>query len=123
MKKRGIIIFIIMCITLNIILISPFDNKKTSSRELIITKKEEKKLKGTFSSSLDKLETYFLALNGKKKIDFIFDYPDDFDKTVNLTSDNENVVKIENGILYGIGVGTSTITATLTDGNTKNYQI
>ena len=63
-----------MCITLNIILISPFDNKKTSSRELIITKKEEKKLKGTFSSSLDKLETYFLALNGKKKIDFIFDY-------------------------------------------------
>ena len=123
MKKRGIIIFIIMCITLNIILISPFDNKKTSSRELIITKKEEKKLKGTFSSSLDKLETYFLALNGKKKIDFIFDYPDDFDKTVNLTGDNENVVKIENGILYGLGVGTSTITATLTDGNTKNYQI
>lgn len=123
MKKRGIIIFIIMCITLNIILISPFDKKKTSSRELIITKKEEKKLKGTFSSSLDKLETYFLALNGKKKIDFIFDYPDDFDKTVNLTSDNENVVKIENGILYGIGIGTSTITATLTDGNTKNYQI
>ena len=43
MKKRGIIIFIIMCITLNIILISPFDNKKTSSRELIIAKKEEKK--------------------------------------------------------------------------------
>lgn len=123
MKKRGIIIFIIMCITLNIILISPFDKKKTSSRELIITKKEEKKLKGTFSSSLDKLETYFLALNGKKKIDFIFDYPDDFDKTISLVSDNENVVKIENGILYGIGVGTSTITATLTDGNTKNYQI
>lgn len=123
MKKRGIIIFIIMCITLNIILISPFDKKKTSSRELIITKKEEKKLKGTFSSSLDKLETYFLALNGKKKIDFIFDYPDDFDKTISLVSDNENVVKIENGILYGIGVGTSTITVTLTDGNTKNYQI
>lgn len=123
MKKRGIIIFIIMCITLNTILIFSFDKKKTSSRELIITKKEEKKLKGTFSSSLDKLETYFLALNGKKKIDFIFDYPDDFDKTISLVSDNENVVKIENGILYGIGVGTSTITATLTDGNTKNYQI
>lgn len=123
MKKRSIIIFIIMCITLNTILIFSFDKKKTSSRELILTKKEIKKIKGTFSSSLDKLETYFLALNGKKKIDFIFDYPDDFDKTVNLTNDNENVVKIENGILYGIDVGTSAITATLTDGNTKNYQI
>lgn len=123
MKKRGIIIFIIMCITLNIILISPFDKKQTSNNDLIITKKEIKKIKGTFSSSLDKLETYYLALNGKKKIDFIFDYPDDFDKTISLVSDNENVVKIENGILYGIDVGTSTITATLTDGNTKNYQI
>lgn len=47
MKKRGIIIFIIMCITLNIILISPFDNKKTSSRKLIITKREVKKIIGT----------------------------------------------------------------------------
>ena len=111
-----VINFIIMAFV--VFLIVKFFNKLKD-----FGKKEEKKLKGTFSSSLDKLETYFLALNGKKKIDFIFDYPDDFDKTVNLTSDNENVVKIENGILYGIGVGTSTITATLTDGNTKNYQI
>lgn len=123
MKKRSIIIFIIMCITLSIILIFLFDKKQTSNNDLIITKKEIKKIKGTFSSSLDKLETYYLALNGKKKIDFIFDYPDDFDKTVNLTSDNENVVKIDNGTLYGVGVGTATVTTTLTDGNTKNYQI
>ena len=73
MKKRGIIVFIFMCVILNTILIFSFDKKKTSSRELIITKKEVKKIKGTFSSSLDKLETYYLALNGKKKIDFIFD--------------------------------------------------
>lgn len=72
MKKRSIIIFIIMCITLNTILIFSFDKKKTSSRELILTKKEIKKIKGTFSSSLDKLETYFLALNGKKKNRFYF---------------------------------------------------
>lgn len=123
MKKRSIIIFSIMCITLSIILIFLFDKKQTSNNDLIITKKEIKKIKGTFSSSLDKLETYYLALNGKKKIDFIFDYPDDFDKTVNLTSDNENVVKIDNGTLYGVGVGTATVTTTLTDGNTKNYQI
>ena len=123
MKKRSIIIFIIMCITLSIILIFLFDKKQTSNNDLIITKKEIKKIKGTFSFSLDKLETYYLALNGKKQIDFIFDYPDDFDKTVNLTSDNENVVKIDNGTLYGVGVGTATVTTTLTDGNTKNYQI
>lgn len=123
MKKRSIIIFIIMCITLSIILIFLFDKKQTSNNDLIITKKEIKKIKGTFSSSLDKLETYYLALNGKKKIDFIFDYPDDFDKTISLVSDNENVVKIDNGTLYGVGVGTATVTTTLTDGNTKNYQI
>ena len=123
MKKRSIIIFIIMCITISIILIFLFDKKQTSNNDLIITKKEIKKIKGTFSSSLDKLETYYLALNGKKKIDFIFDYPDDFDKTISLVSDNENVVKIDNGTLYGVGVGTATITVTLTDGNTKNYQI
>lgn len=123
MKKRSIIIFIIMCITLSIILIFLFDKKQTSNNDLIINKKEIKKIKGTFSSSLDKLETYYLALNGKKKIDFIFDYPDDFDKTISLVSDNENVVKIDNGTLYGVGVGTATVTTTLTDGNTKNYQI
>ncbi len=123
MKKRGIIILIIMSITLSIILIFLFDKKQTSNSDLIITKKEIKKIKGTFSSSLDKLETYYLALNGKKQIDFIFDYPDDFDKTISLVSDNENVVKIDNGTLYGVGVGTATVTASLTDRNIKRYKI
>ena len=47
-----------------------------------ITKDFEVKSKylGTFSSALDKLEMYYLASNGKKKLNFTFDYPEDFDK-------------------------------------------
>lgn len=61
MQKRGIIIFIIISIILNIILIFPFDKKKTSSRELIITKRAVKKIIGTIytaESLSPKLKVY-----------------------------------------------------------------
>lgn len=123
MKKRIIIVLIAICLILNAILILSISKKKDVTVDVTLTSKKVKKIQGTFSSSLDKLEVYYLALNGKKTIDFIFDYPDSFNKSVNLTSDDENIVKVEDGTLYGVGVGKTSVTAALADGNSKKYEI
>lgn len=78
---------------------------------------------GTFSSSLDNIEEYYLALNGTKKIEFKFDYPDNFDKNIFYKVDDEDIIKIENDTMYGLKVGTTYITARLNDGNRKKYKI
>lgn len=123
MKKKISIVLITICLVLNVVLILSISKRKNVNVDVIVTGKKVKKIEGTFSSSLDKLEVYYLALNGKKKIDFIFDYPDSFNKSVNLTSGDENIVKVEDGTLYGVGVGKTSVTATLADGNSKKYEI
>lgn len=85
---------------------------------------EEEKIVGSFTSQIDELEIYYLALKGKKKINFIFNYPSEFDTTITLTSENENIVKIlEDNTLYGVGVGTTKVHALLKDGNEAIYDI
>ena len=85
--------------------------------------KVEEKFLGTFSSTIDVLDTYYLAVNGKKKFNFTFDYKEDFDKTVYYEITNTDVLKIENDTMYGLKTGTSEVIATLKDGNTKTYNI
>lgn len=83
----------------------------------------EKNIVGTFSTSLDSVDKYYLALNGKKDISFVFNYPDDFNTNVVWNIENENIVSIKDHTIYGKSVGTTNITATLKDGNTKSYTI
>ena len=85
--------------------------------------KVEEKFLGTFSSTIDVLDTYYLAVNGKKKFNFTFDYKEDFDKTVYYEITNTDVLKIENDTMYGLKTGTSEVIVTLKDGNTKTYNI
>lgn len=92
-----------------------YNNKKVNEKLPTIV--------GSFSSSLDYLDTYYLALNGTKKIDFTFDYPDSFDKTVTWTVDNSEIVKIDNNTIYGLKTGNTNIKATLKDGKYKIYNI
>jgi len=82
-----------------------------------------KQISGTFTSSLDKLDIYYLALNGYKKIDFIFNYESDFPKTIKWYIEDKNILSINDNTIYGKSVGTTTITATLKDGNSKTYNV
>jgi len=97
-----------------------FKNKyfyKTEKIEVI------EKILGSFSSSLDKLDIYYLALGGKKQIDFTFLYDNNFDTKVSWNIENENIVSIKDNTIYGKSVGTTSVTAILKDGNSKTYNI
>ena len=82
-----------------------------------------KKISGSFSSSLDNLDIYYLALKGNKKIDFEFLYDKDFDQTIKWEIEDDNIIFIMNDTIYAKNVGTTSVTATLKDGNFKTYKI
>ena len=78
---------------------------------------------GNFSTSLDNIDTYYLALGGTKEVVFNFDYPIDFVSDVYWNVEDNDIVKIENNTLYGNMVGTTKVSATLKDSNAKTYTI
>lgn len=82
-----------------------------------------KKIKGEFSSTLDRVPIYYLALNGTKKIHYDFKYDDSFDKTVKYIIEDPSVISIENDTIYGLKEGITTFTARLKDGNEKKYTV
>ena len=96
---------------------------KSSDFYVMKSFKVDEKIRGTFYSSLDSLDTYYLALNGKKEIVFTFDYSNDFDRSVIWNIKDNDVVSIKNNIIFGKKVGSTNVTATLKDGNSKNYKI
>ena len=124
--KRRVFIFICMliCLISDICLLIFFNKHELEEKNTPVrVSKKESAIQGSFSSSLDKLDIYYLALSGTKHIDFTFDYPEDFDKTVTITSEDENIVKIVNGSMYGVNVGSTSVSASLSDGNTKKYKV
>ncbi len=83
----------------------------------------KKKILGDFNSSLDNIPIYYLALNGTKKINFNFNYPLDFDKSIIWKISNKDIISIKDDTIIGENVGESDITAKLKDGNEKTYHI
>ena len=78
---------------------------------------------GEFSSTIDTLPIYYLALGGTKKMHYKFEYDDAFDKTVTYIIEDPNIISIENDTIHGINVGTTTFIAKLKDGNQKKYTV
>lgn len=83
----------------------------------------KEKYEGTITSNIDMLDTYYLALNGTKKLNIKLDYPIDYDTTYKWHIEDNNIIKIENDIIYGLKVGTTNLTIKLNDGNRKTYKI
>ena len=82
-----------------------------------------KQYEGTFSSTIDVLDEYYLALNGTKKLNFTFNYSSDFDKTVSYKIEDPSIISIDGDVITGIKVGSTNLIATLLDGNYKKYRI
>ena len=72
---------------------------------------------------MDVLDTYYLAVGGKKSFNFTFDYPEGFDKEVYYKVEDAEVLKIEDNKMYGLKKGTTKVTAFLKDGNSKTYNV
>ena len=95
------------------------NEKDTSYKDFTV----KKNYLGIFSSTIDVLDTYYLAVGGKKSFNFTFDYPEYFDKTVTYKVEDKNILKVENDIMYAVNSGTTKVTATLKDGNSKTYNV
>ena len=80
-------------------------------------------IKGVFSSNIDMLDTYYLALGGKKELEFSFEYDSNFDTSLIYVIENENIIEINDNVIYGKSVGTTNLKVILKDGNFKNYKI
>ena len=95
------------------------NEKDTSYKDFTV----KKNYLGIFSSTIDVLDTYYLAVGGKKSFNFTFDYPEYFDKTVTYKVEDKNILKVENDTMYAVSAGTTKVTATLKDGNSKTYNV
>ena len=82
-----------------------------------------KNIIGSFKSTLDNIEEYYLALHGTKLIEWDFDYPYSFDKSVTYSIDDNSIISIVGDTINGLKVGSTYLTAKLKDGNTKKYKI
>ena len=78
---------------------------------------------GEFSSSMDNIPIYYLAVGGTKNINFKFEYDDQFDRTVQYTIEDPSIISIENDKIYGLKNGVTSFTARLKDGNIKKYTV
>lgn len=76
---------------------------------------------GEFSSTLDRVPIYYLALGGTKKMHYEFKYDDEFNKDITYYIEDPTILSIENDTLHGLKVGTTSFTAQLIDGNKKTY--
>ena len=94
------------------------DYLETSKKFLV-----KNNIQGSFSSPIDILDTYYLALGGKKDFEFAFEYEDNISDTIYYKIENNDVIDIKDNVIYGKGIGTSKVTVTLKDGNSKTYNI
>ena len=94
-------------------------NDKIYKKNFKITKKIE----GEFSSTLDRIPIYYLALNGTKIMHYSFNYPETFDKSIYYHIDNNNIISIENNTIHGLQEGITTFSVKLKDGNEKKYTV
>ena len=91
----------------------------------VISKKFDVKDKydGKFSTTIDVLDKYYLALDGKKTLEYTFDYPEGYDTSRTYSIEDESIISIEDDTIKGLKNGTTKLTVTLKDGNSKTYEI
>ena len=83
----------------------------------------ETKPAGEFTSPLDNIDEYFLALNGTKTITYDFKYPEGYDTKRRYKIDDESIISIEGDTIKGLQKGTTNLTVRLYDGNKKVFKI
>lgn len=109
MRKIVSILVIIGALCISTFIIYTSFDKNTESEVFIFKRNNKVKESFTFSSSIDVLDTYYLAIDGKKRLDFKFS--DDISRDITLSSSDDSVVRVEGDTFYGVSVGNATIIA------------
>ncbi len=78
---------------------------------------------GTFKTSIDSLDTYYIASGGRKKLNLEFDYPEFFNKTPNYSVENPDIIEVKDDTIIGLKSGESKLKIQLKDGNEREYNI
>jgi hypothetical protein len=127
-KKKVLLIIIIilivaMAIGVTSIILLDKDNKITNTiPNLITTESPDKDY--TYSTTIDELETYYLALDGKKTLEITYNTSDDYDNTIDWKIADDSIISIdENNCIRGLKTGTTTLTGTLKNGFQRVYEI
>jgi hypothetical protein len=81
------------------------------------------KYDGYFRTTLDNVETYYLALGGSKELEFTFNYPEGYDTTRTYEIDDDSIINMENDTIKGLKNGTTTLHVKMKDGYTRDYNI
>jgi hypothetical protein len=81
------------------------------------------KYDGDYKTTIDVLDTYYLALGGTKTMEYTFEYPDGYDTSRTYNIEDSSIISIEGDTIKGLANGTTTLNVQLKDGNHKNYKI
>lgn len=109
MRKIVSILVIIVSLGISAFVIYSSYGKNTESEVFVFKKNNQVKESFSFSSSIDILDTYYLAIDGKKRLDFKFS--DDINRDITLFSSDDSIVRVDGDTFYGVSVGNATITA------------
>ena len=132
-KKKKIVSFLMIIIIVGLIgtasyfLITTKDKDKNKKEPINIIDKfttEKKDKNYTFSTTIDSLDTYYLALNGKKTMSITYNTEEGYDNKIKWTIADESIITIdENNCIHGIKTGTTTLTGELKNGFKRVYNI
>lgn len=97
------------------------NNNKTTAQAMY----EEPVIKklSSYKTTIDELEIYYLALNGKKTLEIEYTLENNISNKINWEIENTDIVKIDDNVIYGLKKGITKITGTLEDGFSKSYTI
>lgn len=131
-KKKRVLSFLMIILLVGIIgtscyfLITNKENNNNKDNPTIkTTKKNNSKDKDySFSTTIDELDTYYLALNGKKTMSITYNTDSNYDNKIKWTIADESIITIDdNNCIHGIKNGTTTLTGELKNGFKRTYNI
>lgn len=130
-KKKKIVLFLMVILIVSLIGTASYfllADKKTNDPNkptTTATKKKNGKDKDySFSTTIDALDTYYLALNGKKTMSITYNTDANYDNKIEWSIADESIITIdENNCIHGIKNGTTTLTGVLKNGFKRVYNI
>lgn len=130
-KKKKIVLFLMVILIVGIIGTASYfllaDKKPNDPNKPATTttkKKNGKDKDYSFSTTIDALDTYYLALNGKKTMSITYNTDANYDNKIEWSIADESIITIdENNCIHGIKNGTTTLTGVLKNGFKRVYNI
>lgn len=120
-KKKKIVLFLMVILIVGLIGTASYfllaDKKPNDPNKPTTTttkKKNGKDKDYSFSTTIDALDTYYLALNGKKTMSITYNTDANYDNKIEWSIADESIITIdENNCIHGIKNGTTTLTGVL----------